>query len=687
MIARRVAAATLLFLTAVRVASGQAPDAARVLLDVPYYAQAPLQCGAAALAMVLRYWGHSTVVPADFADLVDESAGGISTADITVSAGREGWQAHALRAPAGEPLDVLASHVARGRPVIALIDDDAPVLHYVVVVGLTDDHVLMHDPASAPYTEITTAEFEARWQRASNWMLVVLPPGGGAGDEVAIASIAAAPGVDRLAASPWEGCRAIVTRGVELAASDRSAAETALLDAVSRCPDEAAGYRELSGLRLLERRWPESVAMAEAALAREPDDAHAIDLLAAGRFALGDRLGALQAWSLRGGLTIDSIGVAGLRRTRQPIVNGLVGVEPGERLTGSRMIRLGRRLEELPTATRHDARYTTVGADRAALELTAAERRLLPTDLVGLAGVATEAALTRTIRVNVAAPFRRGDLWQPSFRWPGEWRRLGLDVDLPLGQQGPGILRVEMFGEHQTYRPVADGATFVEDRRRVAASWADWVASPVRVEIGGGSDRFDGERHLSLFAGTIVRVAGDRLAARVRAERWTGNDVRDGFTTLDTSVDWRSNTRTDVPVWTARAGWSLASSAAPLALWPGAGSQLDRTTLLRAHRLVVSDVVTGGVLGRRLTYLSVERHDPIVSTSLGRLALATFVDAAQARQRLTLPGPSEVHVDVGAGLRAAQAGDDNVLRLDLAVGLRDGRVRVSAGYVTRWGRP
>src|SRR5690606_41259763 len=118
-----------------------------------------------------------------------------------------------------------------------------------------------------------------------------------------------------------------------------------------------------------------------------------------------------------------------------------------------------------------------------------------------------------------------------------------------------------------------------------------------------------------------------------------------------------------------------------------AGSRLDRAALLRGRRLVVSDGATGGGLGRRLTYLSVERHDPLVSASLGRLALATFVDAAQARQRLTLPGPSEVHVDVGAGLRAAQAGDDTVIRLDLAVGLRDGRMRVSAGSVTRWGRP
>jgi hypothetical protein len=685
---RRAAAGVLLLLVTASVATAQAPDSRRRLLDVPFYAQAPLQCGSAALAMVLRYWGHPTAVPADFADLVDEGAGGIRAADLTSSAGRQGWQAHALRAPAAGALDLLASHLARGRPVIALIDDGAPVLHYVVVVGMTDEQVLIHDPAGAPYAEIPIDQFGARWQRASNWMLLVLPPSGSDGMPLARADRADVESTSLTSrADPLRRCDAMVTQGVALAASDRSAAESALLLAVSRCPEEPAGYRELSGLRLLERRWPESVALAEAALARDSADPYAIDLLAVGRLALGDRVGALQAWSLKGGLTIDSIRITGLRRTRQPVVMGLAGVEPGQRLTASRMDWLTRRLEELPTAGRQLARYTTTGTERAVLDLAATERRVLPTDFVGLATIAGEALLTRTIRVNVAAPLRHGDLWQPAFRWPDKWRRVGLDLSLPLGQRAPGVVSVEMFEERQTYQlPVGD-TTRTETRRRFAGSWADWVAAPIRVEAGASSDRYDGERHFSVFTAAILRLAGDRIAARARAERWMGSDVRDGFAAVATSVDWRSHTRAGESVWTARAGWSNVSDAAPLAVWPGAGAMLDRTTLLRGRRLVASDVVAGPVFGRQLAYFTVERHDPLISHSLGTVSLATFVDTARAWKRLDRSDPSDLHIDVGAGLRAAQTGDDNVLRVDIGVGLRDGNVRVSAGYVTGWGRP
>src|SRR5690606_39035738 len=88
---RSVTAGLLLSVLTLAPASAAQPAAAGVLLDITYYAQAPLHCGAAALAMVLRYWGHPSAVPADFSPLVDPAAGGITTTALATAAEDRGW--------------------------------------------------------------------------------------------------------------------------------------------------------------------------------------------------------------------------------------------------------------------------------------------------------------------------------------------------------------------------------------------------------------------------------------------------------------------------------------------------------------------------------------------------------------------------------------------------------------------
>src|SRR6185503_6233642 len=92
---RGVRAAFLLaaLTVAMPAAAGQPPPGRGVLLDLPYLTQTEQLCGGAALAMVLRYWGDTTVVPEDFASLVDRSAGGIRTSVLTEAVTRRGWSA------------------------------------------------------------------------------------------------------------------------------------------------------------------------------------------------------------------------------------------------------------------------------------------------------------------------------------------------------------------------------------------------------------------------------------------------------------------------------------------------------------------------------------------------------------------------------------------------------------------
>jgi outer membrane translocation and assembly module TamA len=61
-----------------------------------------------------------------------------------------------------------------------------------------------------------------------------------------------------------------------------------------------------------------------------------------------------------------------------------------------------------------------------------------------------------------------------------------------------------------------------------------------------------------------------------------------------------------------------------------------------------------------------------------RTGIATFVDTGVTARRLS--GSSITDVDVGIGLRGAYPGRAGALRLDIARGVRDGNIAISAIY-------
>jgi len=73
-------------------------------------------------------------------------------------------------------LEDLNHHLARGRPLIVCLENDA--LHYVVVAGIDpgNDTVLVNDPARRKLTQIDRPSFEKSWNRCKNWTLLALPP-------------------------------------------------------------------------------------------------------------------------------------------------------------------------------------------------------------------------------------------------------------------------------------------------------------------------------------------------------------------------------------------------------------------------------------------------------------------------------------------------------------------------------
>lgn len=163
---------------ALRAAVAAAPETGRILA-VPFFPQEEYQCGPAAVASVLAYWGISAE-PAAIAEAVYlPRLKGTLSLDLLLYAEQRGLRAVLLPRSA----DALKAALRAGRPVIALLNVGSRLIstwHYVVVVGYADGpraflaHDGRHRERVFPYDD-----FAWRWQASGRWALLVEPPGGG----------------------------------------------------------------------------------------------------------------------------------------------------------------------------------------------------------------------------------------------------------------------------------------------------------------------------------------------------------------------------------------------------------------------------------------------------------------------------------------------------------------------------
>lgn len=669
----------------VAIARPAATGAAARLLDVPFLAQTDRLCGGAALAMVMRFWGARDVYPQDFESLVDASRGGIPGSALVSAAERGGWRATTDEAAAGST-DALAAALDQGRPPIALLDTGDPVAHYVVVTGMTPAVVVVHDPAQGPFRVLTRDAFDRAWTVAGAWMLVVVPgpalvPGGSGLPPRGAPPVAAVPRATETACDP------LVSQAIAEARDGREVdAERLLRAATALCPSGAAAWAELAGLRLVQRQFRPAASLAAKAARLDPADQHTWQVLAASRFAAGDYARALDAWNHVGEPTMGTLTASGLRRLPSQLVAEMAALRPRAVLDADAFRRAMHRLDELPTTARTHLTFDAPGQGPSDVRAGILERKLLPAGIIGISGVALRAAVVHELRVDIAGAARRGEVLSPSYRWSARRPRVGLAFSAPLTGPVPGIATVGASWERQTYgEPATPGLTREETRRRAEGGFSAWSAGWFRWEAGAALDRIATRSYGALRAGATTRWFADRVSATLAAERWLAAAPSPGFATIDATGSWRSTTHADVAAWTAVAGLSVASAGAPLAVWPGASSALGRGVLLRAHPLLDHDVVTGAVFGRRLAHASAEFTHPLRSTPLGQVSVAGFADAARAWRGMPGARTSPTELDLGVGLRLhATAGEQ--LRIDLAVGARDGRVALSAGYVTPWGR-
>jgi ABC-type bacteriocin/lantibiotic exporter with double-glycine peptidase domain len=142
-------------------------------LGVPYVAQQRNTCGAASLAMVMRFW-DAPADPDEIArELLEPELRGILGSRLAGFARARGFQAIAYEGD----LEHLKEYLAKGRPLIVAWKVGRERYHNVVVVGFDEasGEILVNDPDLGASRRVGVRAFEQRWAGAGYWTLLVLP--------------------------------------------------------------------------------------------------------------------------------------------------------------------------------------------------------------------------------------------------------------------------------------------------------------------------------------------------------------------------------------------------------------------------------------------------------------------------------------------------------------------------------
>jgi predicted double-glycine peptidase len=673
-----------------------------VRLDVPYLAQTEAMCGGAAVAMLFRYWGETHADIQQFAALVDKRAGGIAEHALVDAVERRGWQ---TRRFAGS-IDLLSEQLHRGRPVVILIQDRPGRYHFVVVTGVTDNEVILHDPAWGPSRHVAVIRLLRDWRPTGFWSLLILPGNASPAEEAKTGSVVQAdqgelPRPFTAVETDGDGvsrstCDRLLASAVdEVERRGLSEADAILGDVRSRCPDAAGPVRELAAVRFAERRWQEAAALAQQAVARDPKDGYAWEVLASSLFIQDDLTGALRAWNQVGKPRIDSVRIEGLERTRYALVSDALDLRSSTLLTAESFLRAERRLAQLPDRASARISFAPESDGFASVDVALAERRSRPRGRIEWAAAGMQVALDRELAITVPGWRGQGDLWTGSWRWWEHRPRVAFSFAMPHVGALPGVWRVEGSWEAQTYGlggRRATGPTLREERAHGGVAIADWLTGNLRYELTAGLDSWNGTRRTASVGALLDRRwARDRLSIAADATVGVPLTTTDpGFRSAGLRVTFRSSTRDTRRPLIAESGGLVGglvltggvdavSAAAPLALWPGAGEGHARRPLLRAHPLLVDGVISGPMFGERLAYGNAEAQHWFEKPLLVRIGLAAFADVARVWRPLSTTG-NPFQVDVGLGLRLRVPGRQGILRVDYGRGIRDGRDALTFGW-------
>jgi len=689
-----------------------------VSIPVPYVPQEKDTCGAAALAMVMGYWGREVPHREIAGALVEEELAGIRGSRLADFARERGMAAIAF---AGEWV-LLREHLAKGRPLVLAIDAGRGRLHDVVAVGLDDERgeVIVHDPARGPERRLSRRELEKKWARSGRWTLLVTPgdlgepspegPAGvGAGAETAdplsrdsvSASRGSAPVPTEArrddgaaAGAPRDdGYESLVAQAVEAGRAERYEAATVLLDrATAAEPLRHEAWTERGGVLFLEGRYEDAAADLRRSLELR-ETAYARDLLGSSLHLAGREAEALEAWNALGKPTLRAVEIGGLRKTDDRVARREIGLAEGETLTVAGLRTARRRLEETGVFERVTLRPQPRGDGTADLDVALAERHGFaqgPADFLVTTGVNLAWKRLRLRYSNVGGS---GVSVGGSLRWQENRPEAALQLQWPRPLGLPAALRVTGFRGEQAYDL---GGAFDMRRRGVDLGF--------RHVLGGGAVASAGlrvrDRQFSaprpdappgLLAGLeaglearLLEARRHRLDAAARlfaAGQALGSDV--GYRQADGELRYEGvlsrpedlSVQRSVLAVRLRAGWGSDGLPVDEMYAPGVSPESDLP--LRAHPLTRGGALGANPVGRSVILVNAEWRQRLVHRSSWDLGAVAFSDNAGVWRAAVGSTTGWLH-DVGLGLRLSILAGPTI-RIDHAWGLDDGRRTLFVG--------
>jgi predicted double-glycine peptidase len=150
-------------------------------LDIPFVRQVTDGCGAASLAMVMRYWekqnGRTASSNSDPEQiqhaLYSRRAHGIYASEMQKYLGQNGFRVFAFSGT----WDDIRQNVGKGRPLIVAVKTPSRDLHYMVIAGIDEEQhsVIVNDPARRKLLNYDRTEFERDWSATDHWTLLAVP--------------------------------------------------------------------------------------------------------------------------------------------------------------------------------------------------------------------------------------------------------------------------------------------------------------------------------------------------------------------------------------------------------------------------------------------------------------------------------------------------------------------------------
>ncbi len=141
------------------------------LLNVPFFPQQKYQCGEAALAAVLNYWGEYVTPEQLSSELFNPALKGTLGIDLLLYARRSGYNALLYKGN----LEDLKRRIDRGEPLIIMVDYGIGPLqknHFMVVVGYSGEGIFVHS-GTERNSFIDNNNLLRIWRRTGYWTLLI----------------------------------------------------------------------------------------------------------------------------------------------------------------------------------------------------------------------------------------------------------------------------------------------------------------------------------------------------------------------------------------------------------------------------------------------------------------------------------------------------------------------------------